>query len=381
MIYFDNAATTLPKPKEVGEAMVESLNSFGNPSRGGHSFSINSSRIVYETRELLGRLFNLKDPLNIAFTTNSTMALNLGILGIGLKKGDEIITSVMEHNSVLRPIYILEKMGINVKFLKVDKVGNIDYSAIEKNINKCTKAIILTHSSNLSGNLIDVKLIGNIAKRNNLLFILDASQSAGIFPIDVEKDNVDILCFTGHKGLLGPTGVGGIYVSPKIKISPFVVGGSGSHSFEKDHPKEMPDRLEAGTPNIHGIAGLNASLKYIFRIGIKNIRDIELKLAEKFYLGVKDNPKITIYGDFSTRYRSPIVSLNIQGISSTDLSDFLSEEHDIATRSGIHCAPLMHMGFQTEKTGIVRFSFSHFNTDKEIEKTIKILNDIANSIK
>ena len=380
MIYFDNAATTLPKPKEVGEAIIEALNNFGNPSRGGHEYSLRSSRILYETRELLAQLIGVENPLDIAFTGNSTMALNIAILGLGLLENDEIITTTLEHNSVLRPIYKLEKNGIKVKFISSDKVGNIDYDELENSVTEKTKVIIVTHASNLTGNLVNIDKIGKISKKHNLIFIVDGSQSLGVFPINVLKNNIDILCFTGHKGLMGPTGVGGIYVSPQIDIESYLVGGSGSHSFDHDHPKIMPDKLEAGTPNIHGIAGLNASLKYIFNLGIDTIREKELSLAQTFYEGIKGLPKIKIYGDFRIFYRAPIVTLNLEGVPSSDLADLLSEDYEIATRSGIHCAPLMHNDFKTNESGMVRFSFSHFNTMEEILKTIEILKELSLSI-
>lgn len=380
MIYFDNAATTLPKPKSVGEAMVEALNSFGNPSRGGHEYSLHSSRVLYETRELLAKLIGVEDPLNIAFTANSTMSLNIAISGLDLKENDEIITTTLEHNSVLRPIYRLKKNGVKVKFISSDEIGNINYDELESKIGKNTKVIITTHASNLTGNLVDIDRIGKIAKKYNIIFIVDASQSLGVFPVDVIKNNIDILCFTGHKGLMGPAGVGGIYVSPKIKVSSYIIGGSGSHSFSEEHPKTMPDKLEGGTPNIHGIAGLNASLKYIFSVGIDTIREKELSLAKVFYEGIRDIPKIKIYGDFNSFYRSPIVTINLEGVPSSDLAEVLSFDYGIATRSGIHCAPLMHNDFKTNESGMVRFSFSHYNTMEEILKTIEILKDISQSI-
>ena len=380
MIYFDNAATTLPKPKEVGEAIIKALNNFGNPSRGGHNYSLDSSRIIYETRELLAKLFNVENPLDIAFTSNSTMSLNMAILGLGLEKGDEVITSTLEHNSVLRPLYKLENQGIKLNFINSDNNGNINIKDIENKINEKTKVIVITHGSNLTGNLVDITKIGALSKKNNLIFIVDSSQTAGVFPIDVKNDNIDILCFTGHKGLLGPTGTGGIYVSPKIKLDKFLVGGSGSHSFDHEHPSIMPDRLEGGTPNIHGIAGLNASLKYIFKVGMDNIRKKELYLANRFYNGIKELKFIKIYGDFETTYRCPIVTINFKGVPSSDLADTLSEDYGIATRSGIHCAPLLHNDFNTSNQGMVRFSFSHFNTEKEIDRGIEVLTELSKSL-
>jgi len=377
MIYFDNAATTFPKPSVVGEAMVEALNKFGNPSRGGHRHSLDGARMIYDTRELLAKLFNIENPLNIAFTQNSTMSLNIGILGLDLKIGDEIISSTLEHNSVLRPLYKLEKKGVKLKFIGSDNMGRLNYENLEKNITSKTKVIVITHGSNLTGNLVDIEKIGRLAKKNNIIYIVDASQTAGVFPIDVKKINVDILCFTGHKGLMGPTGVGGIYVSPKINISSYIVGGSGSHSFDHDHPNTMPDKLEAGTPNIHGIAGLNASLNYILETGIDEIREKELKLASFFYSEIKDISGIKIYGDFETTYRAPIVSLNLGNIPSSDLAMILEEDYNIATRSGIHCAPLMHTNLKTKEQGMVRFSFSHFNTKEQIKIAVEALKELS----
>ena len=380
MIYFDNAATTLPKPNGVGEAMVEALNKFGNPSRGGHRFSLDGARIIYETRELLAKLFNIESPLNIAFTQNSTMSLNMAILGLKLELGDEIVSSTLEHNSVLRPLYKLEKLGVEVKFIDSNNIGNLNYEKLEKSITSKTKAIVVTHGSNLTGNLVDLEKIGKIVKNNNLLCIVDGSQTAGVFPIDVKKFNIDILCFTGHKGLMGPGGVGGIYVSPNIDLDGYIVGGSGSHSFDHEHPKTMPDKLEAGTPNIHGLAGLNASLKYIFEVGVDKIREKELKLARFFYDEIENINGIKIYGDFNTKYRAPIVSLNLGDIPSSDLALALEEDYDIATRSGIHCAPLMHTDFKTEEQGMVRFSFSHFNTREEIKIAVEGLKELGTNI-
>lgn len=376
MIYLDNAATTFKKPQEVIDAVVYAMQNMGNAGRGLNEASLTSGRMIFETRELLAKLFNAKNPNNIAFTLNSTEALNIAIKGL-FNAGDHVITSMSEHNSVLRPLYEEEKKGVEVIYLPVDKNGMFEINDIEKNIKQNTKAIICMHASNLTGNVFDIEKIGKIANIHNLLFIVDASQTAGVFDIDVQKMNIDVLCFTGHKSLLGPQGTGGIYVKDGINIRVFKSGGSGVQTFEKEHPLQMPTHLEAGTLNSHGIAGLNAALKYIEKIGIENIREIENKLAMQFYNGVKDIKGVKIYGDYSLENRAPIVSLNISDIPSTKIGDYLNTHYDISVRAGSHCAPLLHEALGTKEQGQVRFSISHFNTEEEIDFAIKAISEIA----
>ncbi len=378
MIYFDNAATTLQKPKEVIDAVVKALSSMGNSGRGNTSASLEANHTIFNTRELLANFFNIKDSSRIAFTCNSTEGLNMAIKGV-LKSGDHIITTELEHNSVLRPLYEMEEKGVKISFAKADKLGNISYDEIETLINKDTKAIICTHASNLTGNLIDIERIGNICKKHNLLFIVDGSQTAGVFPIDVEKMNIDILCFTGHKSLLGPQGTGGIYVKKGVNITPLKSGGTGILTYSKFQPLEMPTHLEAGTLNGHGIAGLGAGIEFINKIGIDKIREKEDSLMWRFYNGVKDLPYIKIYGDFSKKERCPIVTLNIGDYDSGDVAEELIN-FNISTRAGGHCAPLMHKALGTEKQGAVRFSFGYFNTLEEVDETIEIIKSIVNEI-
>ncbi|WP_010237971.1 aminotransferase class V-fold PLP-dependent enzyme [Clostridium arbusti] len=378
MIYFDNAATSFPKPSQVAKAVFNAINTLGNPSRGSYSLSLNASRKVYSAREKVAKLFNLQNPLNVAFTSNATESLNIAIKG-SFKSNNHIITTEMEHNSVLRPIYELREKGVQVSIIKCDKTGLIDYTDLENEINENTKAIICTHGSNLTGNLIDIKKVGQICKNHRLLFILDASQTTGVFPIDMEENNIDILCFTGHKSLYGPQGTGGICIKNNININPLKTGGSGSFSFSEHHPITMPDALEAGTINVHSIAGLLAGIQFIEDTGINKIRDHELKLMWKLYNGIKNIPKVKIYGDFSTTLRAPIVSLNIADYDSKDISQELSDTYDIATRPGAHCAPLIHKALGTENQGAVRFSFSYFNTTQEIETAINAVKNLANS--
>lgn len=376
MIYFDNAATTLHKPHEVIEAVVHAMTTAGNASRGTHTGSLAASRTVYETRKTIADFFHCSRADHVIFTSNSTEALNIAICGT-LGKGDHIISTDLEHNSVLRPLYHLEEQGASLTFLSANKKGCIDYDDFKRSIKPNTKAIVCTHASNLTGNVLDIERIGRIAKAHNLLFIVDASQSAGCIEINMETMNIDILCFTGHKGLLGPQGTGGLCIHESVEIRPFKHGGSGIHSYEKGQPQAYPARLEAGTLNSHGIAGLCAAINYINTITIPVIAKKEQELLWHFYKGICNIPEIHIYGDFDTKERAAILSLNIEGYDSGTVSDLLSQEYDIATRPGAHCAPRMHQALGTTETGAVRFSFSSFNTMEEVETAIQALKELV----
>lgn len=376
MIYFDNAATSFPKPQTVAAAVANAINSLGNASRGSYKLSLDAARLVYSAREKISELFNVGDPLRVAFTSNATESLNIAINGC-FKYNDHIITTEMEHNSVLRPVYALHKKGVSVSFIKCDKIGNLNYAQFESEIKPNTKAVICTHASNLTGNLADINRIAQICRKHNLLFILDASQTAGVFSIDMNASNIDILCFTGHKSLYGPQGTGGICLKTDIIPRPLKTGGSGSFSYSQQHPDIMPDALEAGTINSHGIAGLLAGIAFIENIGMKNIRAHELDLMRQFYNGIRDIPGIEIYGDFSTALRAPIVALNIRDYDSNAVSEALSDNYDIAVRAGAHCAPLMHRALGTVKQGAVRFSFSYFNTEEEISTAVNAVKELA----
>ncbi|MDD3141121.1 MAG: aminotransferase class V-fold PLP-dependent enzyme [Lachnospiraceae bacterium] len=376
MIYMDNAATTMQKPEEVIEAVVGAMRSCGNAGRSSNTASLDAARIIYDTREKIGRFFNAENAKQIAFTSNSTESLNVAIKGL-LNAGDHVITTALEHNSVLRPLYEMEERGVELTILPSDSKGNIIYENFNKEIKNNTKAIICTHASNLTGNCIDIIRIGEIAKKHKLLFVVDASQTAGVYPIDVRNMNIDVLCFTGHKGLLGPQGTGGMYVREGLQVRPLKTGGSGVETYSRQHPTQMPTALEAGTLNVHGIAGLGAAIEYINRIGINTIREKELQNMWLFYEGVKKIPKVKIYGEFSKKSRCPIVSLNIDAYDSAKVSDELITYYDIATRSGAHCAPLMHEALGTVAQGAVRFSFSHYNTTTEIECAIEAIKELA----
>ena len=376
MIYMDNAATTLQKPECVAKAVVNAMNSFGNAGRGLNDASMGASRVVYDTREKLCRLFHGENPKQFAFTSNATESLNTAIQGL-IGPGDHVITTMLEHNSVLRPLYEREAVGVELTILRCDTYGNISYEEIEAAIRENTKAIVCTHGSNLTGNLTDIGRIGAIAKKHGILLIADASQTAGLIPIDVQEMQIDVLCFTGHKGLYGPQGTGGIYVRPGVEIKPLKRGGSGIETYNKNHPAQMPTALEAGTLNSHGIAGLNAALIYIEETGVEHICQLALERMWQFYEGVCDIPRVTVYGDFSGKERVPIVSLNIEDFDSAEVSDELLAEYGIATRAGGHCAPLMHEVLGNVEQGAVRFSFSHFNTQEEVEKAISAIRELA----
>lgn len=376
MIYLDNAATTLRKPECVVEAVTRALCSMGNPGRSAHDGALSASRTVFEARLALAELFGAESPDRIAFTANATEALNIAIKGI-LNPGDHVITTALEHNSVLRPLYEMEDKGVELTILPADRQGRLKEADFEAAIRTNTRAIVCTHGSNLTGNLVDIGRVGQIARRHGLLLVADASQTAGVFPIDVQKMQIDILCFTGHKSLLGPQGTGGLYVREGVEVRPLLSGGSGVQTYLRRHPPQMPTALEAGTLNAHGIAGLLAAVRYLQAAGLDAIRERELDLMERFYRQVSAIPGVTVYGDFSRRMRCPIVALNVRNYDSGEVSDALSSQYGIATRPGAHCAPRMHQALGTVEQGAVRFSFSHYNTEEEIETAVSALRELA----
>ena len=379
MIYLDNAATTLKKPQCVIDAVCAAMGSMGNASRGAHGGSLHASRMVYETREKLARLFGCKRADHVVFTSNSTESLNIAIRG-AIPAGSHVISTDLEHNSVLRPLHLLAaEQGVKLSFVPADCQGRVKISDFEQLIQEDTSAIVCTHASNLTGNVIDIAAVGEIAKRHNLLFIVDASQSSGAMEIDMEKMGIDILCFTGHKGLMAPQGVGGLCVREGVEVRPLKVGGSGIQSYSMEHPTEMPTRLEAGTLNSHGIAGLYAALDYLFEVGVEEIEKKERALMRRFYEGVVNVPGVTVYGDFETEKRGAVVTLNIGDYDSGVVSDELSEVYDIATRAGAHCAPRMHQALGTVEQGAVRFSFSWFTTEEEVDAAIHAVREMAES--
>ena len=377
MIYLDNAATTLHKPPQVMEAVLHAMITMGNAARGAHGGALEASRTVFGTREKLARLFSCRRADHVVFTANSTEALNIAINGT-IHRGDHVISTDCEHNSVLRPLYRLEEeRDVELDFVPADRQGRVDYSDFERLMRPHTRAVVCTHCSNLTGNVMDLARISDIAHRHGALLLVDASQTAGTVPIHMEALGVDVLCFTGHKGLMGPQGTGGLCIRPGVEIAPWKVGGSGVHSYDRHQPMEYPTRLEAGTLNSHGIAGLSAALDVILERGVEDIQRAEHALMQRFYEGVRDIPGVTVYGDFSAPERCAIVALNIRDYDSSAVSDELTVTYGIATRPGAHCAPQMHKALGTTEQGAVRFSFSFYNTEQEVDAAIAAVRAIA----
>lgn len=376
MIYLDNAATTLHKPPQVMDAVVRAMTAMGNAARGAHGGALEAARTVYNTRVKLARLFGCPRPDHVIFTANSTEALNIAISGL-IRPGDHVITTDCEHNSVLRPLYRLEEGGAALDVVPADRLGRVAYEDLEALLRPDTRAVVCTHASNLTGNVLDIARIGEMAHRRGALLIVDASQTAGALPIDMEAMGIDVLCFTGHKGLMGPQGTGGLCVRPGVEIEPWKVGGSGVHSYDRRQPREYPTRLEAGTLNGHGIAGLSAALDFLQEVGLEAIEAKERALMDRFYQAVSAMDGVTVYGDFSQARRSAIVALNIRDYDSAAVSDELSETYGIATRPGAHCAPRMHRALGTTDRGAVRFSFSWFNTQEEVDEAIRAVGQLA----
>lgn len=376
MIYLDSAATSLWHPKEAEERMMQALRGCGNAGRGAHDATLDAGRVVFETRMRLAELFHAESPERIAFTCNDTEALNTAIFGL-LEAGDHVITTVCEHNSVLRPLYAMEKQGLELTIVPADASGRIDDKQMEAAVRENTKAIVVTHASNLTGNITDLARVHAIAERDSLLLIVDAAQTAGILPIDVQKSGIDVLCFSGHKGLLGPQGTGGIYVRPGLFVRPLKMGGSGIRSYEKEQPKAMPEHLEAGTLNVHGIAGLCGALEYLEKTGIDTVYQREMERMRLFLEEIRGIPGLVLYGTDDLQQRVPTVALNIGSCDSGRVSDWLYEEYGIAVRSGAHCAPLMHEALGTREQGAVRFSFSHVLQEDEVRTAAQALRQFA----
>ena len=371
MIYLDNGATTLQKPECVKEALLEAMASMGNSGRGVHDASLYAGRTIYRARESLAELLGAAAPEQVAFTANATESLNLALGGL-FGARDHVITTVCEHNSVLRPLYRLQGVELSVLPVKAEageerQAGILAYDELESLLRPNTKALIITHASNLTGNITDLEQAAAFAKKHSLLLIVDAAQTAGAVPMDMERMGIDVLCFTGHKGLYGPQGTGGVCVRPGLSIRPLKVGGSGIHSFDREHPSEMPAALEAGTLNGHGIAGLGAAARWLLETGVEQIRAREQALLRRFVDGVKEVEGVTLYGNPDLDRRTGIQSLNIRDYDSARVADWLYEDYGIAVRGGAHCAPLMHEALGTREQGAVRFSFSYFNTEAEAD--------------
>ncbi|MDZ7401891.1 MAG: aminotransferase class V-fold PLP-dependent enzyme [candidate division KSB1 bacterium] len=380
MIYFDNTATSFPKPSCVLEAMAKFLNEVGaNPGRSGHRLAIEAGRIVYSAREAVAELFHVADPMRIVFTSNVTEALNLALHGL-LKSGDHVITSSMEHNSMMRPLRCLEQKGVGVTVVPCSQQGRLDPAAIESAIRPNTVMIALNHASNVVGTILPVAEVGQIARKHDLLLLVDAAQTAGVLPIDMERDAIDLLGFTGHKSLYGPMGTGGLIIGERVnlnKFEPIKCGGTGSRSEHESQPEFLPDKFESGTPNAVGLAGLNASLRWIFEQGIENIRSHEIRLTQRLLAGLKSIAGVEVYGEQQAEKQIATVSFNIRGKAPSDIGLRLDEEFGILCRVGLHCSPASHKTIGTFPIGTVRFGLGFFNTEAEVDFAIAAVRKLA----
>jgi cysteine desulfurase / selenocysteine lyase len=376
-IYLDNAATSFPKPPAVVSAISDYLNHYGaSPGRSAHSLSIRAAREVFETRQLLTGFFNLDSSERVIFSANATLALNIAIKGI-VKKGDHAIISQMEHNSVHRPLRYLERAGlIELSVAQCDAAGFLDLNHLKTLFRPNTKMFVMIHGSNVSGAVQPISKASRICKQNKVIFIVDAAQTAGFIPIDMQRDQIDILAFTGHKKLYGPPGIGGLCIKQGIMIETFVHGGSGSKSEFDSHPEIYPDRLEAGTPNTVGISGLRAGLEFVMRKGLDSIMKQQLDLTSLLIEELSKLDKIKLYGPAGIENRLPLLSVNIEGIDPGALSHILDRDYGIMTRPGVHCAPMAHNTIGSFPHGTCRFSIGAFNTEDDILKTINAMKDI-----
>jgi cysteine desulfurase/selenocysteine lyase len=380
MVYFDNAATSWPKPPQVKEAMVKFMDEVGaNPGRSGHFRSIEAARIVFETREALSALFHVKDSSRIVFTLNATESINLALKGL-LKPGDHVITSSMEHNSVMRPLRDLEKKGIALSIVPYSNEGMLDSREVEGKIQSNTKMVVLNHASNVTGTLLPVEEMGSIARKHNLLFLVDAAQTAGACTIDIDKNHIDLLAFTGHKSLYGPQGTGGLVIGERInekEMTPLKQGGTGSRSEFEEQPDFLPDCFESGTPNGVGLAGLLAGVQFILEKGVEEIRQNEMALVEKLIMGLKKIPRVKLYGPELQEDRIATVSFNFAHLPPSEGALRLEREFGILCRPGLHCAPAAHRTIGSFPEGTVRFGLSAFNTEAEIEAAVQAIFQIS----
>jgi len=379
ILYFDNAATTWPKPQGMLEAMIRYQETVGgSPGRSAHRLSIEAARIVYDTREAAAELFGINDPFRIAFTKNATEGLNIAIQGL-LKPGDHCITSGMEHNSVMRPLRAMEARGIDLSVVPCRADGTLDPSDVEAAIRPQTRLIALIHASNITGTLMPIREAGALARQHGIPFLVDAAQTAGALPLDVEAMNIDLLAFTGHKSLFGPQGTGGLYIRKGLdeQIPPLMMGGTGSRSEFEEQPDFMPDKYESGTQNAIGLAGLGAGIGFIRAEEIDAIREKEMILTKAFMEGAGALKGIHLYGPLDVGKRTAVVSFNIDGMVPSETAMRLDEDYGILCRPGLHCAPLAHRTVGTFPQGTVRFSFGYYNTLDQVQKALKALEEIS----
>ncbi|MCI0476816.1 MAG: aminotransferase class V-fold PLP-dependent enzyme [Anaerolineales bacterium] len=378
LIYLDNGATSFPKPEEVYAFMDYFYRNFGvNPGRSGYDLCLEAGTVVDDTRKMLTRFFNGADPEHLCFSYNSTDALNLCIFGL-LRPGDHAITTTLEHNSVLRPLYHLSQQGVDVDYVPFDGAGFVDPDEIRKKFRANTRLVIINHASNVIGTAQPIREIGRSCRAAGIPFAIDASQSAGKIPIDVEAQFLDVVVFTGHKSLLGPTGIGGLYVRPGIEIRHTRAGGTGVRSAVRTHLDEYPFRLEYGTPNVVGIAGLHAGLKWILAKGLDALQEHEMKLTRQLRDGLRAIDGVTLYCQNDLADHISVLAFNVDGMDAADVGTMLDMDHNIACRTGLHCAPLVHEQLGTAKIhGAVRFGIGPFNTEEHIAAAIDGVRAIA----
>ncbi|MBC7223745.1 MAG: aminotransferase class V-fold PLP-dependent enzyme [Anaerolineae bacterium] len=380
LIYLDNAATSWPKPPQVAQAMVDFLERVGaNPGRSGHRLSVVAARLLYEAREALAELFHAPDPLRVVFGLNATEALNLALHGL-LRPGDHVVTSSMEHNSVMRPLRALERQGVEVTVVPCSPEGTLAPQDVERAILPHTKMVVLTHASNVVGTLLPIREVGEIARRHGVLFAVDAAQTAGAVPIDMAADAIDLLCFTGHKALLGPMGTGGLVLGERVDPSalrPLKQGGTGSRSEYEEHPDFLPDLGEAGTPNAVGVAGLLAGVRWVQERGVEALQAHEQALTARLLDGLAGIPGVTVYGPLDASLQTGTVSFNVDGLEPSEVGWMLDEEHGILCRVGLHCAPAAHRTLGTFPRGTVRFALGPFHTAEDADAAVDAVRAIA----
>lgn len=378
IIYLDHAATSWPKPPVVKEAMLQAMDIAGaNPGRGSHQMAVAASKVLFNTRRMIAALFGIHNPNDIVLTSNTTMSLNLAIKGT-LQRGDHVITTMMEHNSVRRPLEYLKSLGIiEVDYLPLTEEGQISLERLEKAIRPNTKLVVVSHSSNLLGSILPIQEISAITRKYSILLLVDAAQSAGVLPIHVEEMGIDLLAFPGHKGLLGPQGTGGLYIRPGIIVDPLLHGGTGSQSESIEQPTVRPDRYESGTPNTIGYAGLSAGIEQVLSLTTKRIYDHEWALSQYLMDGLLDIPGLHILGPGKGIPRSGLVSFFIDNIDSAELAFRLDREHGIAVRAGYHCTPLAHESAGTLERGAVRASFGVNSTEAEVSALLAAVYHLA----